>query len=80
MPKHPFLDNPHKRKAQLAQMHKGLGKRFEKLYRYYVVAKKRNYSPETVFTTVENLNALITRVENNEKWLETLPPKPKSQL
>ena len=80
MSNNPFLHDPHKRKAQLAQMHKVLEERFENFYRYYVVVKKRNYSPKTVFTMVEHIDTLLTLVEKNAESLETLPSKPKSQL
>lgn len=73
MLKHPFLHNPHKRKAQIRQMCKVLEERFEKLYRYYGVAKKRNESPETVYRMVENINALLTLLEKEEASLNTLP-------
>lgn len=67
MSKHPFLHNPHMRKAQLGQMCQALGKRFETVYRYYVVARKRNYSHENVLVMLERIDGILTLLEKQQQ-------------
>lgn len=80
MTKHPFLHNPHMRKAQLSQMCEVLGKRFEQLYHYYVVAKKRGYSIEQVYVMLEHIDALLTLLEKQQQWYENMPSNPDLKL
>lgn len=77
MPKHPFLHNPHIRKVQLDQMCQAHRERFETLYHYYIVARKGNYSPETVFVMLEQIDAILTLLEKQEKLLENQPSNSK---
>lgn len=58
--------NYYMKKEHIEKMCDTLKDRFEKLHKYYLFAKKKNYSPENIYDTLKQIDSQITVLEKNK--------------